>query len=601
MAADGNGEEHQKCGTDSSTRVSVAIVDFRRELQNLRTSDILCDVVLKGAEDGCLGIPCHRNILSLHSSYFRSMFLSGMKESTEKVIQMRNISTSDLSELVDYCYMADLLITESNVQSLLIAASFLDIPAVVKACWKFMEDHMHIKNCLMLYCFASAEAPKNPAMADAAKAFVVKHFVGISGEPEFLELPKNTIIDLIRSDDLYVTREDDVLLAVLRWLHHDLGQRRKEFWEILRYIRSSYLGPQGSDDYLLACINAFIDYSGAERRVHPSEYINALPGCINETFSRHAARKYYGVENIIICAGGHRDGTWTSLLDSVECFNPRTSRWKQLAPLPFSVAKGSLVIIKNDVFLCGGIIGQNDTDVTPRTIRCSLNNALASWSDVAPMQTGRGDVGCASVGDRIYAIGGHGRDSHTLATVERYDVVANRWTYVASLPTPLEKCAVVSFDGRLYTFGGCKSNTSSAIDSAFCYDPKANIWSELPKIPTARYRASVCVGSDQWIYVIGGRGSWGGLSCVEAFNPRTNQWIKKRDMSRKLSSVGTCCIGDKLYALGGFNASGETSVEVYDVFLDTWTTIESRLPNGKWAFGCGVIEIAKDRIQEFYV
>ncbi|XP_055331638.1 kelch repeat and BTB domain-containing protein 8-like [Paramacrobiotus metropolitanus] len=88
------------------------------------------------------GIPCHRSVLGVRSAYFRTMVLSGMKESTQPVIQLHNISHTDLSQLVDYCYMKDLLLTDSNVQSLLIAASFLSIDSVVDACWKFMDDHL---------------------------------------------------------------------------------------------------------------------------------------------------------------------------------------------------------------------------------------------------------------------------------------------------------------------------------------------------------------------------------------------------------------------------------------------------------------------------
>ncbi|XP_055331637.1 kelch-like protein 4 [Paramacrobiotus metropolitanus] len=354
----------------------------------------------------------------------------------------------------------------------------------------------------MLYCFADSDAHKNPELAARAKSFVLKHFMGISQEPEFLQLPKDSVIDLIRCDDLYVPHEDDVLATVVRWLHHDFEQRRGEFWEMLQHIRQLYLSPQCSDQYLLACINAFMDYSGAENDPRPSEHLQALPGYTNEASSaRYTARKSCGFEDIIICAGGLGDVEARSALYGTECFHLRTSKWGRIPKLPYSVASAGLAFINNDLFLCGGYIGRENGTVTSRTLR--YNSALAGWIDVAPMQTVHDDLGIAAIGDHLYVVSGHDTAWDTLAAVERYDVATNQWTYAASLPTPLENSAVLSFDGQLLTFGGCASDGALIYDLAYCYDPVADVWKELPRMPTARYYASACLGSDGWIYVIG--------------------------------------------------------------------------------------------------
>ncbi|XP_055348232.1 kelch-like protein diablo [Paramacrobiotus metropolitanus] len=464
------------------------------------------------------------------------MFLSGSEESKQEVVYLQNISSNVLSQLIDYCYMTEVFITEGNVQPLLIAALFLDIVPVVAACWQFLEDHMDVNNCLQLYSFANSEAHNNPALAIKAKALVLKHFVGITQGAKFLEIPKEMVIELIRSDDLHVQREDDVFSAVVRWHHHDFPQRRCQFWEILQFIRPLHLSAQGSDDYLLACFNSIKDYSAGGEAVRPSDHLKALPGYDSQASSlRRIPRKSYAIESLVICAGGHRSHFRTSLSDSVECFNPRTSKWKNLVHLPYAIARSGLIAINEDLFVCGGIFGQSSKDVTPRAIRYS--SSLARWDDVAPMNTGRGDLGIAAIDGYIYAVGGHDSEKQVLASVERYDGAADQWAYKASLPTPLEKLAIVGFEGKVFVFGGCTSNRHTigntgfcnyvATDSAFCYDPKSNLWSELPRMPTARYRASACAGSDGLIYVIGGvRKSY--LSCVEAYNPRTKQWTNKK-------------------------------------------------------------------------
>ncbi|XP_055357295.1 kelch-like protein 22 [Paramacrobiotus metropolitanus] len=177
---------------------------------------------------------------------------------------------------------------------------------------------------------------------------------------------------------------------------------------------------------------------------------------------------------------------------------------RRSSPLPYRVANVGLAVSNRAVFLCGGIRGFRRGDVTPLTLR--YDSALAVWNCVAPMQTGvtgRRDLGIASAGDHIYVVGGLDNHYRTLASVERYDVLSNQWMYVASLPTPLTKSAVFSFDGRLFVFGGSKSISDclSFTNAAYCYDTKADVWS----------------GND------GVRS----LSCVEAFNPETQQWTKK--------------------------------------------------------------------------
>ncbi|XP_055350387.1 kelch-like protein 17 isoform X5 [Paramacrobiotus metropolitanus] len=154
---------------------------------------MLCDVELQGGEAESIGIPCHRSVLSVHSRYFRTMFLTGMKESAQPIIQLHNISHPVLSQLIDFFYMTDIVVTEDSVQPILVAAAFLSIPAVEEACWKFMEDRLNASNCLMLYCFADSDAHKNLAVAAKAKAITLQHFADIAQGPDFLEVPKKTV------------------------------------------------------------------------------------------------------------------------------------------------------------------------------------------------------------------------------------------------------------------------------------------------------------------------------------------------------------------------------------------------------------------------
>jgi N-acetylneuraminic acid mutarotase len=59
------------------------------------------------------------------------------------------------------------------------------------------------------------------------------------------------------------------------------------------------------------------------------------------------------------------------------------------------------------------------------------------WRKLAPMPTARGDLAAAAVGGRVYVIGGLDAVGHPMATVEIYRVASNTWTSGTPLPAPL--------------------------------------------------------------------------------------------------------------------------------------------------------------------
>ena len=71
------------------------------ELKTLFDDRLLIDVYL------CIGsieIPCHRNVLSAASPYFRAMFTSDMSESKQEKVQLHEVEASSVKILVDFAY-----------------------------------------------------------------------------------------------------------------------------------------------------------------------------------------------------------------------------------------------------------------------------------------------------------------------------------------------------------------------------------------------------------------------------------------------------------------------------------------------------------------
>ncbi|XP_055345791.1 kelch-like protein 2 [Paramacrobiotus metropolitanus] len=561
-----------------------------RGLYGLKASGAFCDVILHGSDavPGSMGVSCHRLVLSACSSYFRGMFTSKMDEASKDEIQLQNITGCTLKDVINYAYSSEICIDKNNVQSLLAAATFLDIGPIRDACCSFLERNMDETNCLMMHCFA--ELHSCTMLAEKAKNFALQRFAAVSQCAEFLEMVKDKVIDLIGSDDLNVEREETVFDAVVHWLLHDPIPRTPQFAEILQYVRLPLLSPYYLED-IVAPLSAIQDNPAAQDLLREARYFHELPNRrIEWTSSRCRLRKSFGFAEVIVCVGGEDDKV---VLRSVECFNPLNSQWCHLKSLPQAVSKAGLVITgENFMYLCGGEFP--DGSAVRQVYR--YDPILDEWRDMAPLQQARSEVGVALVDDHIYAIGGYDR-VRRLETVERYDPHANRWQNVANLRTPLSNCAVVAYRSYLYIFGGVISSESyESTNYAFRYDPKNNMWSDLARMPTNRSGCAACVGPSGLIYVIGGIVSGQEtLNRVDAYDPSTNQWIKKCDMNTKRYRPGVSVLDNKIYVLGGekYLDNHSSEIEFYDEAADTWTVHKSELPCSRSWLSCVVMRIKK--------
>src|SRR5690242_12352753 len=76
----------------------------------------------------------------------------------------------------------------------------------------------------------------------------------------------------------------------------------------------------------------------------------------------------------------------------------------------------------------------------------------AGWATRTPMGFARSALGVASLGGKIYAVGGW--NNGVLSTLEIYDPSLNSWTTGAPMPTARSGLGFVALNGLLYAIGG---------------------------------------------------------------------------------------------------------------------------------------------------
>jgi chitodextrinase len=122
--------------------------------------------------------------------------------------------------------------------------------------------------------------------------------------------------------------------------------------------------------------------------------------------------------------------------------------------------------------------------------------ATSSWTALAPMPTPRGGLRAEVVGDRIYVVGGLGADGASVASVEIYDPATDSWSVGAPMQTRRDNPGSAVLAGKLYLFGGRTRNADGSsvdatLDSVEAFDPDTGSWSFVAPMPTGRRAMAV--------------------------------------------------------------------------------------------------------------
>lgn len=128
---------------------------------------------------------------------------------------------------------------------------------------------------------------------------------------------------------------------------------------------------------------------------------------------------------------------------------------------------------------------------------------------------------CVGPDGKIYAIGGYGgpTNSSCLRSVERYDIVKNKWEQVASMNEGRRALAAVSMPDGIYAIGGY--NGKDYISSVEKYDVESDSWQIVCHLNSPKCTMTAVASPDeQKFYVIGGFNGTQ-LNEVEVYNTQT--------------------------------------------------------------------------------
>ena len=225
-------------------------------LNEQRQSGLFCDVIIciDGRE-----FRCHRNVLSAFSPYFRAMFSSAMQEAKMDRIDIHEVDLPMFELLIDFAYSGRVTINEDNVKSLLATANFFEVLSVRDACCKYIGQHLNETNCISIFTVSDQHFCVN--LRQKVKRFILANFEIVHIQPEFVSLGVDELVELLSDDQLCVTNEKDVFVALTSWFEHNKEDRREHFERAVDHVRF----PLMSTAYLLCEVERYCTEIGSTR------------------------------------------------------------------------------------------------------------------------------------------------------------------------------------------------------------------------------------------------------------------------------------------------------------------------------------------------
>jgi hypothetical protein len=174
----------------------------------------------------------------------------------------------------------------------------------------------------------------------------------------------------------------------------------------------------------------------------------------------------------------------------------------------------------------------------------------------------------ASIGTRIYLVGGYVFDPSGLYLLEKddidvFDTQTREWSTISTRDHYMTRGGdeVAVFDNKLYIFGGYNRDSISFADSVDIYDPASDKWStplSRPPLPLAVDGGAVTLNDR--IYIIAGADGWD-----QTYQPAIDKWsaVHMQRVWRERFSLSV--LNGKIYCIGGYTPHAPLSdVEVFD-------------------------------------
>lgn len=288
--------------------------------------------------------------------------------------------------LLDFSYTGQITVTEKNVENLLLASDLLGFTIAKDACAKFLEDQLDAANCLGILHLSKKYSCKG--LSSASQSFLNKHFKAVAKSDEILKLDAKQLKALIKSDDLHIDCEFEMLQLIMKWVNQDPENNRKWLSHLIPAVKLSFIPPkQLMEISKLSFIHGdiFLQDIIEEARICHCE-------CAGMQMRNSCASWLY-------IFGGEK--SFMKETRSIEYFDCESMEWKETIKMSCGRVACAVTVAQNKLYVIGGYRRGDKLN----TVQC-YNPETKTWKNVSHLSKCQGDVKAAVLNGNIYVAGG---------------------------------------------------------------------------------------------------------------------------------------------------------------------------------------------------
>nr|VZI17086.1 unnamed protein product [Spirometra erinaceieuropaei] len=440
----------------------VALVRCLPELNCLRMTGELTDVILVLQDE--ISLHVHKLVLVCRVPSLRES-LCTMHTQKKAVLEWPKVSSEVARPLIDYVYTGQLEVNEANATGLIVLSQQLVMPQVEEWAVSFLAARFNAENIKKYWDLA--KLLKSEQLMNACFHHMKTNFEATVASDFFIQLPADTVLSILRADDLIVDREESVFKSIGLWvsspgeveenrLVHIEAMLREVRWnQVDADFRSRLLNEEGFWNKTMECFKllarviAWIE--------HPSARVDGE--C---PFNEKRRRPLGG-----ICLIG-------KLKTGLRCFIEYDVDANTLKPLAGVTGSSNAVFvaIEGCIFAIGG-----DKDDGSFLNVDKFDTKELRWKECAPLSSGRMFLAAVAVPvgqeNVICVFGGVSRYYECLDTCEVYSPQEDKWYRLPGLKEKRQRSTAVALpDGRVFVIGGqCSDKLLSSVEMCHLREP----------------------------------------------------------------------------------------------------------------------------------
>ncbi|XP_072041315.1 kelch-like protein 38 [Amphiura filiformis] len=481
-----------------ASQLSQALNDLREENQ-------LCDIIINV---GGRAFNAHKAVLAASSSYYKAMFTSGFKESTEKEISIEG-NPDVFKVLIDFAYTGVLKMSPKTAFDVLDMACYMQFTHVYKTCTSIIKGYLKVNkknqippdDAFKIYLLAKNHDHLEQ-LAKTAVEYMEDNVEGMKRSDVFLQNANTSFLEnfLCREElaTCHADEEKQVLELVINWLKQDWETRHTHAHSLLSKVRLGLVTPEHLTELITKDILEM-----PECKALVDEVLQLRTSSQSVTTLSLKSPQLFATRSTITAPITTDSGGAFSIESHVNysTTTPTQQRWKylnRLSPLPYSGCNQSLIVVNGRLYAAGGFDehgepdsdhwfhGSHSDDDSDRSIPVSkdhfyrYNAAKNRWSQLCGMIVARNSFPMVHLDGYIYAIGGLDESEIVISDVERYDLKKEEWQMLPQLPERCTNLSALAFKGKIIVHG-----TTPVADNPYSslvkyvlqvYHPKSKYW-----------------------------------------------------------------------------------------------------------------------------